>query len=236
MIDLSSSNQSSRSRQPKPRLGKPHQLLCYAIAAKRYVLFTIDRQGRINISDRDDEENYSRHELGHLLNPIDPEAESGYWIRQFWEMIVGDALGRRVKRPKWFNRPAISCLTATSPDLVLRLQDNRKRAGYARSTKPMNLPYCRARFAFSGSCGMFSYPVPIDRALYSGPATLRRPALYFGLLFVCHLPPRQVSRPCTIGGSISKGSSICLCNLSNLHRQGVKPSRRGRAGNHSRLG
>ena len=105
MIDPSSPNQSSRSRQPKPRLGKPDQLLCYAIAAKRYVLFTIDRQGRINISDRDDEENYSRHGLGHLLNPIDPEAESRDWIRQFWEMIVGDALGRRVKRPKWFNRP-----------------------------------------------------------------------------------------------------------------------------------
>jgi hypothetical protein len=138
MIDPSSPNQSSRSRQPKPRLGKPDQLLCYAIAAKRYVLFTIDRQGRINISDRDDEENYSRHGLGHLLNPIDPEAESRDWIRQFWEMIVGDALGRRVKRPKWFNRPAISRLTATSPDLVLRLQHNRKRGSYARSIKPMN--------------------------------------------------------------------------------------------------
>ena len=49
-----------------------------------------------------------------------------------------------------------------------------------------------------------------EHADYQGCATLRRPTLYFGLLFVCHLPPRQVSRPCTIGGSTSMGSSIRL--------------------------
>src|SRR6516165_6784305 len=51
---------------------------------------------------------------------------------------------------------------------------------------------------------------------YQGCATLRRPALYFGLLFVCHLPPGQVSRPCTIGGSISKRSSIGATSAPSL--------------------
>src|SRR5262249_36013418 len=51
----------------------------------------------------------------------------------------------------------------------------------------------------------------LQEAEHQCSATLCRPALYFlGVLFVCHLPPRKVSRPCTIGGSFSKGCRIPL--------------------------
>ena len=51
--------------------------------------------------------------------------------------------------------------------------------GYFKSMPPCCLSCCR---------------LTSEHADYQGCATLRRPALYFlGLLFVCHLPPRQVS-------------------------------------------
>jgi hypothetical protein len=111
---------------------KPRSLYGYAIAAKRYALFNIDRRGKITLR------KHSEHGLGHLLNPIDPEEESRDWIREFWVMIIAEAMGIAVARPKWINRPAISRITATTPDLVLRLQDRRKSVSYAERVKPMN--------------------------------------------------------------------------------------------------
>jgi len=114
-----------------PQTGNPLQLFCYAIAAKRYALFHLDRMGKITI--RKD----SEHGLGHLLNPVDPEQESRDWIREVWRLIVSEAAGGRVERPEWMKRPAISRVTATTPELVLRLQ-SRRRTTYADSVKPMN--------------------------------------------------------------------------------------------------
>ena len=111
---------------------RPGELLCYAIAAKRYALFNRGANRRINIR------KYSEHGLGHLQNPIDPEEESRDWIKQFWEIIIGEALGAKIKRPVWMSRPAISRITAITPDLVLRLLDRNKNRSYADQVKPMN--------------------------------------------------------------------------------------------------
>src|SRR5215469_13717447 len=116
-----------------PKTGRPRQLFCYAIAAKRYALFNVDSDGAIAIR------KYSEHGLGHLMNPIDPEEEeSRDWIRQLWEIIVKEAQGEEAVRPKWLNRPAISRITATTPDIVLRLQNEKRRQSYADRIKPMN--------------------------------------------------------------------------------------------------
>jgi hypothetical protein len=122
----------SRRKILKQRNRSPNELLCYAIAAKRYALFNRGANGRTTIR------KYSEHGLGHLLNPIDPEEESRDWIRQIWEMIIADAYGAKLARPAWMSRPAISRISATTPDLVLRLQDHGKAANYADQIKPMN--------------------------------------------------------------------------------------------------
>lgn len=110
---------------------KPLELLCYAIAAKRYALFNRGADRKIYIR------KYSEHGLGHLLNPIDPEEESRDWIKQIWEMIIAYADHRKVVRPAWMSRPAISRITASAPDLVRRFQDH-ENEDYADQVKPMN--------------------------------------------------------------------------------------------------
>jgi hypothetical protein len=79
-----------------PNTGKQRQLYCLAISAKRYALFVkstngrpaLLAEGRNNAKDR-----WSRHGLGHLLNPTDPEASDRNWTRAVWEQIVREPLG-----------------------------------------------------------------------------------------------------------------------------------------------
>ena len=44
------------------------------------------------------EDRYSEHGLGHLLNPADPESEDRSWIAQAWPAIVRWSLGLPTKR------------------------------------------------------------------------------------------------------------------------------------------
>jgi len=60
-----------------PKNGNQRQLHCYAISAKRYALFLWPQKGapalrREKLNNKKDR--WSRHGLGHLLNPTDPEA------------------------------------------------------------------------------------------------------------------------------------------------------------------
>jgi hypothetical protein len=112
---------------------RQRQIYSYVISAKRYALFTMKPDGSIDILD-----DPSQHGLGHLLNPTDPEDESRDWIRQLWEFIVRKALGHSPKPPAWLNRPAISRITASTPEIVTRLNQARKRLPYAMQIKPMN--------------------------------------------------------------------------------------------------
>ena len=71
----------------EPERKKPRQLYCLGISAKRYTLFirheknspVLLRKGLNNEEDR-----WSEHGLGHLLNPSDPESEDRDWIAQAW--------------------------------------------------------------------------------------------------------------------------------------------------------
>ena len=110
-----------------PETGRPRQLFCYAIAAKRYVLFNQDKGGQIRIR------KFTEHGLGHLMNPIDPTEESRDWIRQLWERIVCP----KPDRPDWMKKPAVSRIGATTPELVRRLQNPLKPQGYGEQIKPM---------------------------------------------------------------------------------------------------
>src|ERR1700679_223806 len=58
-------------------------------------------------------------------------------------------------------------------------------------------------------CRFRSRRLTFEQADYQCRTTLGRPALhFFWPLLACHLPPRSSRRPCTIGGSILKGSRI----------------------------
>lgn len=57
--------------------GERRQLWTYAVSAKRYVLYTREGSGLEVVK-------ASEHGLGHLLNPVDPEAASTAWIEELW--------------------------------------------------------------------------------------------------------------------------------------------------------
>jgi hypothetical protein len=69
-----------------PETGNPRQLYCYAISSKRYALYNLDANGHPLIRKP------SEHGLGHLLNPIDPDADNRDLAREVWQQIVEDAL------------------------------------------------------------------------------------------------------------------------------------------------
>ncbi len=109
------------------------QLYCYAISAKRYMLYTVGRRGK-TIPHK-----WSEHGLGLYLNPTDPDASDRQWIRAVWEMIVAeDSLGRICTIPRWSNRPAITRITVSSPALLRPFASVNRRKSYANQIKPFN--------------------------------------------------------------------------------------------------
>jgi hypothetical protein len=75
-----------------PKTGKPRQIYCYAISAKRYALFERSADGMPILLQKtlnNHEDRWSEHGLGHLMNPTDPECEDHEWIAQIWlDMIL----------------------------------------------------------------------------------------------------------------------------------------------------
>jgi hypothetical protein len=71
-----------------PETGERHQLYGYAVSAKRYALYNLDPHGRPLLR------KWSEHGLGHLLNPLDPDADNRDLAREVWQQILDDALGK----------------------------------------------------------------------------------------------------------------------------------------------
>jgi hypothetical protein len=60
-----------------PKTGNRRQLYCLAISAKRYALFLMSENKKpvlLREETNNKKDRWSRHGLGHLLNPTDPEA------------------------------------------------------------------------------------------------------------------------------------------------------------------
>lgn len=65
------------------KTGKQRQLYCFAISAKRYALFLKDKHGKpvlLRKGVNNDEDRWSEHGLGHLLNATDPDREDRKWV------------------------------------------------------------------------------------------------------------------------------------------------------------
>jgi hypothetical protein len=124
-----------------PKTGKQRQLHCLAISAKRYALFLIPKSGeptllRAGINNKKDR--WSRHGLGHLLNPTDPEASDRDWTGAVWNTIIRRALSLSVKEPEFTNLPAIGRITVSSPALMKCLESLNAGKPYSEQIKPFN--------------------------------------------------------------------------------------------------
>jgi len=129
------------------------QVWCLATSAKRYCLYTLDEDGEPQLV------KWSEHGLGHLLNPTDPDGDDRDWMRQLWEGIVRKALGLAVTWPAWLDRPALSRLTVSSPELLRPFSDLNAGKGYADQVKPFS-------FMLVGHVPPLSRPAGADPARF----------------------------------------------------------------------
>jgi hypothetical protein len=124
-----------------PQTGAQRQLYCLAISAKRYALFLRDardnpvllRQGVNNDNDR-----WSEHGLGHLLNPTDPESEDREWIAQVWLDMVRNSLGMPTQNSGFEHQPVIGRISITSPAMMRPLVKLNEGKAYVDKIKPFN--------------------------------------------------------------------------------------------------
>ena len=152
------------NRDPQTQI--PRQLYCVAISAKRYALFLKDNNGepvllrascphcgRTNKPDavrcknpacnkpvrpNNEDDRWSEHGLGHLLNPTDPDSEDREWIAQVWMNIIRKVLRLPTSPPEFEARPVVGRISVSSAVLMrplTKLNDGKK---YADQIKPFN--------------------------------------------------------------------------------------------------
>lgn len=102
---------------------KPHrQLFGYAIAAKRYALYTKTRTDLSIVK-------ASGHGLGYLHAPKETESGSDEeqggdkddapeWVKEAWEWLLRRELGFKSKPPEWLKLPAMMRMAMTSPNVL----------------------------------------------------------------------------------------------------------------------
>ena len=108
------------------------QLYCYAVSAKRYILYNRGPGDDVTIRKA------SQHGLGHLLNPTDPDSDDRDWIEAVWRHILSSDRGDNPTPPDWFNRPAIGRITVSSPVLHRPFRRINAERSYAEQVKPFN--------------------------------------------------------------------------------------------------
>jgi hypothetical protein len=170
ILKIESINYGIGSKEPEP-------LYCFAISAKRNVLFNLDSNERPIIRKA------SAHGLGHLIDPYDdtaallhlpaphvPLAEIGVhrWHHDFWFKIIQAAVdGHPDEVPlDWhpaLSRPAAMRYTASSPQLLNWVARWNQGKPYEHQIRPFGF-----LLSFMPRKGMFGPPgaTPIDK---SGP-------------------------------------------------------------------
>ena len=124
-----------------PATHKQRQIYCCAISAKRYSLFLLDENGNpilLRKGVNNNEDRWSEHGLGHLLNPTDPDSEDREWIAMAWENIIRRALKLLTKPLSFENLPAVGRITVSSPAVVRPLTQFNSGKDYAAQIKPFN--------------------------------------------------------------------------------------------------
>ena len=132
-----------------PKTHKQRQLWCVAISAKRYVIFLKNSRGepillREGVNNNDDR--WSEHGLGHLVNPTDPDSDDRNWIAQVWVNIARRTLGLSTSEFIFERLPAVGRIAVTSPPLLRPFDGINERKPYGQQIKPFNfLSTCHVR-------------------------------------------------------------------------------------------
>lgn len=124
-----------------PKTGKQRQLWCLAISAKRYALFRRGRNGKpvlLREGANNKKDRWSRHGLGHLLNPTDLDASDRNWTASVWDLIVRKCCGLKTKGPKFAHLPAVGRTTVSSPFLMKSFESLNAGKPYPEQIKPFN--------------------------------------------------------------------------------------------------
>jgi hypothetical protein len=80
----------------------------------------------------------SEHGLGHLLNPADVDDSSISWIELIWIYLLRQALDLPAPEPPWLDRPALSRVTASSPEVLHWFEGMNAGRLYRDQVKPSN--------------------------------------------------------------------------------------------------
>jgi hypothetical protein len=125
----------------EPGTRRQRQIYCLAISAKRYALFirsdegdfVLLREGRNSSQDH-----WSKHGLGHLLNPTDIESDDRDWIAQPWIDMMLRSQRKPTKRPPLYGSPAVSRITVSSPAVMRPFTSLNVGKDYCDQIKPFN--------------------------------------------------------------------------------------------------
>lgn len=140
-----------------PKIGKQRQIHCLAISAKRYALFTLSKNGKPELlreCKNNKKDHWSRHGLGHLLNPTDPEASDRNWTAAVWDSIIRKTCGLKVEKLPFSHLPAIGRTTVSSPFLMKSLESLNAGKPYAEQIKPFNFLLTSHVLAFGHPLGV----------------------------------------------------------------------------------
>ena len=116
--------------------GSQRALFGYAIASKRYVLFTHTEHERgVRV------EKASAHGLGFLYPPqkgFDAAVGAPLWVIEAWEWILRHVLDLPADDPSWFELPAMMRFVITTPQVLKVLQAREADRPYRDRVKPFN--------------------------------------------------------------------------------------------------
>jgi hypothetical protein len=108
----------------------------YGISAKRYCLYSVENNEIII-----DDDDYSSHGLGHLLDPFSNDDNTIDWNKEIWYDILNLHYEKTTLDKLYFkyeNKYAISKFVATNPRLLGRLSEFNKDEDYKNQFKPFN--------------------------------------------------------------------------------------------------
>lgn len=132
---------------------------CYAISAKRYVIYEDNSDGTRTIVKR------SLHGLGRYLDPFSPtenrrdEDDNPRWIDDTWHWILTAHDDPDAPLPEWADHPALSRVTVSSPPLLRPFARWNQARPWADQVKPFN-------FLLVATIDPFGHPPGADPARF----------------------------------------------------------------------
>ncbi len=132
---------------------------CYAISAKRYVIYQANPDRTRTIVKR------SLHGLGRYLDPLSPDTDrrdaagNPRWIDDTWHWILTAHDDSDAPLPEWADRPALSRVTVSSPPLLRPFARWNTKRFWADQVIPFN-------FLLVATLDPFGHPPGVDPARF----------------------------------------------------------------------